>query len=90
MDESPIHSENVVAFTEVHATVLGLAVGVLAGFTLALGHEEPALAIGMSFLAIALGIQKRGRLPVGQRTIRREPWYALAAFVVGAAFGTIV
>lgn len=90
MDESPIGSGNVVTFTEVHATVLGLAVGFLAGFALALGYEEPALGLGMSFVAIALGLRKRGHLPASQRTIRREPWYALAAFVVGAAVGTVV
>ncbi|MFC7046813.1 hypothetical protein ACFQH6_16660 [Halobacteriaceae archaeon GCM10025711] len=43
-----------------------------------------------TFVAIALGLRMRKQLPVAQRTMRREPWYALAAFVAGAVVARLL
>ena len=83
-------SKNSLTFTEVHAVVLGLVVGAMIGYGYSRGHTEAAVGTTVVFVAIALGVRKRGHLSNAQNTLQREPWYALAAFVVGAAVGAVI
>jgi hypothetical protein len=90
MSKSVVGSENSVTYTEVHAGVLGAVGGVLAGYASRHGFQSVSVALGVAFVAIALGVSVRGDVPVAQRTLRREPWYALSAFLLGGAVGTLV
>ncbi len=82
---SPVGSSNSLTYAEVHAAVLGAAVGLLAGYLRDVGYTPVAVALAVAFVALAFGVAIRDRLPVAQRTVRREPWYALAAFATGSA-----
>ena len=90
MAQTVFGGQNRLTYTEVHASILGFVVGSLAWYAHELGRTTLAVTAGAVFVAIALGVYMRGRLPVAQRTIRHEPWYALAAFVVGGAVSTLV
>ncbi len=90
MGKSVIGTENSVTYAEVHATILGGVVGTLVGYVSGIGFESVALGVGVVFVGIALGVGVRGNVPMAQQTIRREPWYALAAFLLGGAVGTLV
>jgi hypothetical protein len=77
-------------YTELHALVLGAVVGVLAGYAHAIGRTSMAVTFTAIFVALALGVYATGKLPAAQRTVRREPWYALAALLVGVVVGVVV
>lgn len=79
-----VGSGNALTYTEVHAAIIGLVVGVLAGYALLLGYDLLAAGVSATFVSIALGVRTQEELPVAQTTVRREPWYALGAFLVGA------
>ncbi|PSQ50854.1 hypothetical protein BRD15_00740 [Halobacteriales archaeon SW_6_65_15] len=83
-------TENRVTYTELHALVLGAVVGVLAGYAHGIGRTTVATAFTSLFVAISLGVRANGKLPMAQRTVRREPWYALAALLVGGVVGVVV
>jgi hypothetical protein len=63
---------------ELHAALLGACLGVLSAQT---GRDSAALLVALT----ALVWPARG--PVGLRTLRREPWWALVGLVVGVAVG---
>ncbi|WP_458187454.1 hypothetical protein [Haladaptatus sp. NG-WS-4] len=88
MSKPVVESRNPITYTEVHASVLGAVVGVLVGYASA--HGFRSVAVGVVFVIIALGIGVRGAVPMAQRTLRREPWYGLAAFLLGSVVGTMV
>ncbi|WP_433625315.1 hypothetical protein [Halomicrococcus sp. NG-SE-24] len=90
MGKAVLGTDNRVTYTEVQAGVLGVVVGVLAGYGYALGHESVAVKVSAVFVALALGLGVTGRMSAAKRTLRREPWYALAAFLVGGTLGTLV
>lgn len=90
MGKPVFDTENNLTYTEVHAAILGVAIGVLIGYGHGLGYTTVALVGSVAFVGIAFGIYRRGSLPKAQRTIQREPWYALSAFVVGASVGTVL
>ncbi|CQH59668.1 homolog to HCTV2-ORF24 [Halobacterium hubeiense] len=82
MSESVL-SENTFTFREWHAGVLGAAVGAFASYLHAINYTDLGVGLAVVFVAAALGLRRYGS--VASRTVRREPWYALAAFVaVGA------
>jgi hypothetical protein len=87
MGEPVFETDNPLTYTEVHAVVLGTVVGVLAGYAHGIGRTTGAVGLTATFVAIALGIKYTGEIPAAQRTVRREPWYALAALLVG---GTVI
>jgi hypothetical protein len=60
---------------EIHASVLGLAVGLVVVFS---GSWELAAL----FVFVALGAKLDGLRSAGILEIRREPWYALGAFLL--------
>jgi hypothetical protein len=79
----PVGSGNAVTYTEVHAAVLGTVVGLLAVYLRSVGYAGVAVGLAVVLIGIALGLTVRERYPAAQRTVRCEPWYALAAFVAG-------
>jgi hypothetical protein len=82
MSESVL-SENTFTFREWHAGVLGAAVGAFASYLHAIDYTDLGVGLAVVFVAAARGLRRYGS--VAGRTVRREPWYALAAFVaVGA------
>ena len=90
MSKAVFRSGNTITYMELHAVVLGLVVGGLVAYTYGLGHTTVAVAGGVVFVGLALGVYARGSLSKAQLTLRREPWYALAAFVIGAAVGAVI
>lgn len=69
---------------EWHAAVLGLG-GVVPGAMAGAGQVEAAAAIAGPVVAVAFGLRRHfGGDSKAERTIRREPWYFLAVFVVAA------
>ena len=85
-----VGSGNALTYTEAHALVIGLVVGFLASYGFLVGYRELAVGVTATFVAIALGLRMQKRLPIAQRTMRREPWYALAAFVAGAVVARLL
>ncbi|WP_135853810.1 hypothetical protein [Halorussus salinus] len=83
MGKPVLGSDNAFTYTELHATILGAVVGLLAGYAHDIGRTEVAVGVTATFVAIALGLKYTGKIPAAQRTLRREPWYALAALVAG-------
>ena len=83
MAKSVLGSNNAVTYTEIHAVILGAVVGVLAGYGHVVGRTELATWFTAAFVAAALGLGVAGKLSKARTTIRREPWYALAALLVG-------
>jgi len=83
-------TENPLTYTEVHAFVLGAVIGVLAGYAHGIGRTTAAVGVTTTFVAVSLGIKYTGEIPAAQRTVRREPWYALAALLVGGTVGLLV
>jgi len=67
-----------VSLNETHAALEGAAVGWLAGRS---GRE------GVAVVAAVVAVGWPGRGPIGLRTLRREPWWALAGVVVGVVVG---
>lgn len=90
MGQSVFETQNSLTYTEVHAVILGAVVGVLTGYAHGIGRTEVAVGVATFFVLASLGVKKRGELPVAQCTIRREPWYALAALLIGGAVGLVV
>lgn len=82
MSES-VFSANELTFREWHAAVLGACVGVFVAYIHTIDYTLPGIALAVVFVAAALGIARYGS--IAGRTVRREPWYALAAFVGAAA-----
>ena len=87
MGKPVLQTRNPLTYTEFHALVLGAVVGVLAGYAHGIGRTAVAAAFASLFVALALGVHANGTLPMAQRTVRREPWYALAALLVGGVVG---
>ena len=78
-------SENELSYAEVHAVILGGVVGALVGYAHVLGRTTVAIGVGAFFVGVAFGVGSSERGVPARRTIRREPWYALAAFLTGGA-----
>lgn len=85
MGNPVLETENRLTYMEAHAAILGVVVGYLVRYALELQYTTVAVGGGVVFVAIALGLTVCEKIPVAQRTIRREPWYALVAFLVGSA-----
>ena len=90
MGKSVFGSSNSLTYTEVHAAIIGAVVGVLAGYARVAGYETVAVGGGVVFVGVALGLGARGELPAAQTTLRREPWYGLAAFLLGGVLVTLL
>ena len=60
---------------EIHASVIGLAVGIV---VVATGSWKLAAL----FVSVTLGVKLGSLQSAGLSEIRREPWYALSAFLV--------
>lgn len=88
--QTPIGSPNPLTYTEVHAVVLGGVVGVLVGYAYDLGYATLAAGFTGLFVLLALGVAVMEDNPAAQKTVRREPWYALAALLVGGVAGMVV
>jgi len=88
--ERAVGSGNHLTYTEVHASILGAVVGLFAGYLRTIGYTNVAVALAVVFVAVALGLRAHGTLPMAEKTVRREPWYALAAFVVGGVVSLLV
>ena len=82
MSES-VFSENALTFREWHAAVLGGSVGAVAAYLPAVGHPSVGVALAGLVVGVAFGVKRLGS--VAGRTVRKEPWYALAALAVVAA-----
>jgi len=78
-----VFSENPLTFREWHAAVLGGTVGVVAGYLPVVGYPSVGVTLVGLVVGVALGVKRLGS--VAGRTVRREPWYALAALVAAAA-----
>ncbi|WP_276298886.1 hypothetical protein [Halorussus lipolyticus] len=89
MAKSVFESDNSLTYTEVHAAILGAVVGVLVGYGHGIGRTTAAVSLTVTFVGVALGIKYTGKIPAAQRTVRREPWYALAALLVGGTVGLV-
>ena len=90
MAKPVLGSDNAFTYTELHATILGAVVGVLTGYAHNIGRTEVAVGVTATFVAVALGLKYTEEIPAAQRTVRREPWYALAALLVGGTVGLVV
>jgi len=90
MGKPVLGSDNAFTYTELHATILGAVVGVLTGYAHNIGRTEVAVGVTATFVAVALGLKYTEEIPAAQRTVRREPWYALAALLVGGTVGLVV
>ena len=80
MSESVL-SKNELSFREWHAAVLGAIVGAFAAYLRSTGYSTVGTVLAVGFVVTALGVERYAS--TASRTVRREPWYALAAFVVG-------
>lgn len=89
MGKTVLESGNSLTYAEVHAVILGAAVGLLAGYGHAVGQTQLATGVTALFVVAALGVGLTGKLPKAQKTIRREPWYALAALLVGGLVAVV-
>ena len=89
MGNPVLETKNRLTYTEFHAVILGAVVGVLVGYAHAIGRTTAAVTFTSIFVALALGVYARGKLSPAQRTVRREPWYALAALLVGGVVGVV-
>ncbi|WP_336036279.1 hypothetical protein [Halobacterium yunchengense] len=85
MSES-VFSSNELTFREWHAAVLGACVGAVAAYARTADYAVLAGAVAALFVLASLGVARYGS--VAGRTVRKEPWYALAAFV--AAGGVVL
>ena len=83
-------TKNPLTYAELHALILGAVVGVLAGYAHGIGRTTVATAVTTLFVAVALGASATGEIPKARKTIRKEPWYALAALLVGGILGLTV
>ena len=82
MSESVL-SKNELSFHEWHAAVLGAVVGAFAAYLRTAGFPTVGVSLAVVFVVAALGVERYGS--TASRTVRREPWYALAAFLVAGA-----
>ncbi|MFB6072095.1 MAG: hypothetical protein ABEJ88_03915 [Halobacterium sp.] len=87
MSESVL-SANSLSFREWHAGVLGAAVGGVAAYLPTVGYRVVGAALAVLFVLGALGVQRYGS--VAGRTVRKEPWYALAGLVAAGAAVTLL
>lgn len=78
-------TENQLTYRELHAAVIGSVVGFLAGYAHLVGRTSLAAGVSTLFVVLALGVGATGHLSTARRTVRKEPWYALAAFLGGGA-----
>ena len=78
-----VFSENPLTFREWHAAVLGASVGAVAAYLPAVGHPAAGVSLAGFVVGVAFGVKRLGS--VAGRTVRKEPWYALAALVAAAA-----
>lgn len=85
MDEEPITAKNPLTYTEVHSTIIGVVVALLAGYVQYSGYRPVALAVVLAFVALALGLGWHGKVPMAEKTLTREPWYALGGLTVAGA-----
>lgn len=76
-------TKNKLTYRELHAAILGGVVGFLAGYAHLVGRTSLATEVAVLFVVLALGVGATSRLSTAKVTIRREPWYALAAFLGG-------
>ena len=84
MSESEsVFSPNELTFREWHAAVLGGSVGAVAASLPALGYPGVGVTLVVLLVGVALGVSRLDS--VAGRTVRAEPWYALAALVAAAA-----
>jgi hypothetical protein len=84
MSESEsVFSENPLTFREWHAAVLGGSVGAVAAYLPAVGYPGVGAALAGLLVVVAFGVRRLGS--VAGRTVRKEPWYALAALALVAA-----
>jgi hypothetical protein len=90
MEKPVLGTKNPLTYTELHAVILGAVVGVLSGYAHAIGRTPVAVTFTSLFVALTLGVYAREKLSPAQRTVRREPWYALAALLVGGVVGVAV
>jgi hypothetical protein len=86
MSES-VFSANRFTFREWHAAVLGAVVGALAAYLHRIEFSAVGVSLAVLFVVGALGKRVYDGSVAG-RTITKEPWYALAAFV--AAGGLVL
>lgn len=84
-DQRAVGSGNRLTYTELHATALGLLLGVLVAFAYAQGLRLVAAAGGAFVVGLALGFDLRARaephVDPAEQVLQREPWYALGGFV---------
>jgi len=85
MSTPVLGTDNPLTYRELHAAVLGAVVGALTGYAHAIGRTSVAIDAAIAFVALALGVVAVGRASTALVTVRREPWYALAAFLAGGA-----
>lgn len=74
---------NAFTYAEWHAAVLGALVGLVAVALWKFGSRWVAIGLTATFVLATLGFGTYERFSTGQRTIRQEPWYALAGLVLG-------
>ncbi|MEE6209080.1 hypothetical protein U3A55_02760 [Salarchaeum sp. III] len=85
MSPTAVGSGNTLTYTEVHAAIVGVAVGAVAAYVEQHGFPGVGVALAALFVGLALGVDIGGRTAAGARTLRREPWYGLGAFVLAGA-----
>jgi hypothetical protein len=84
MSESEsVFSENPLTFREWHAAVLGGSTGAVAAYLPAVGYPGVGVSLAGLVVVVAFGVRRLGS--VAGRTVRKEPWYALAALALVAA-----
>lgn len=71
------------AFAGVHAGIVGLAVGLLAGYGVEVGLDGLTLGAGAAAVALAAVVIGEG-LPDGVGDVGVEQWSALVAYVLGS------
>lgn len=77
-----------VTHDEVHAVELGLVAGAAVSWLIALGRTDPAISLLVAFVAGGLGYRRYKTKAFA--TLRKEPWYGLVAFAIGAGIGYLL
>jgi len=72
------------------AGAVGAIIGLLVSYGSEHGFRNVAIVSGVLFIGLSLGVSVSGVMPGIRRKLRREPWYALAAFLLFGAVGTLV
>lgn len=73
---------------EVHALELGLVLGFATVWLISAGQENFATTLAILFIGGALGYRRLGSKAV--ETIRKEPWYGLVSYAIGAGISYLV